>query len=169
MKKISHEKLKKALNYNEHTGIFIRSQKSLGRGKVGDVAGSVTNRGYVVISIFNTQVRAHRLAWFYVYGVFPDSIDHINGIKTDNRIKNLRNVSQQENTKNRALNKNNKSGVSGVRWVQSVSKWISRISVGGKHIGLGYFDNKFDAVAVRKSAEKQYKYHKNHGRNKELF
>lgn len=113
-----------------------------------------------------TSYKAHRLAWLYIYGEWPsDQIDHINHIRTDNRIKNLRDASSYENSKNQSIPKNNTSGVLGVGWNKLGRKWRSNISVNGKRLHLGCFDYFIVACAVRKEAELEYEYHENHGCN----
>jgi len=99
---ITVERLKELLNYNETTGAFTWkvTPKSY-RVAVGDVAGGVHSKGYIHIKIDGVTRFAHRLAWLYVFGSLPkQQIDHINRIKTDNRISNLRDVSATENNRN---------------------------------------------------------------------
>ena len=92
-------------------------------------------------------------------------IDHINGDPFDNRIDNLRLVTQRENSMNRRLSCNNKSGVIGVHYYSSRKQWQAQITSEGKKINLGRFDNFDDAVKVRKDAEIKYGFHENHGRD----
>ena len=108
---------------------------------------------------------AHRLAWLYVHGVWPkDQIDHINHVKTDNRMVNLREVTRSENQKNRTLNVGSKSGVAGVRWRKQMGKWESNIRVNGKDLYLGCYASKEKAIARREMANILHGYHENHGR-----
>ena len=100
----------------------------------------------------------------YVYGVVPIGIDHINGNSLDNRIKNLRNVPQTENTKNLKIPTSNTSGVHGVYWSKVRSKWIAGIGICGKTYNLGGFTDIKEAKKVRKDAEKEHGFHENHGR-----
>ena len=81
-------------------------------------------------------------------------IDHINGVKDDNRFKNLREATRTENIRNQKLPRvDNASGVAGVSWYKKYGKWVARIQVHGKRISLGYFSNLCDAVTARKAAE----------------
>ncbi len=91
-------------------------------------------------------------------------IDHINGDRGDNRISNLRVVTSTENNRNKAINKNNTSGVTGVTWSKSRRKWIAQIHIGKIGKALGGFDRVEDAIAARKNAETRYGFHENHGR-----
>lgn len=83
---MNQEILKLHLDYNQNTGVFIRRISLCNRVKIGDVAGNTNLQGYVAIRVLGKLYKAHRLAWLYVYGEFPRDIDHINGVKSDNRI-----------------------------------------------------------------------------------
>lgn len=99
---LKHSSLVEWLDYSAMTGEF-RWRYPKGKSGAGDVAGSETKFGYVVIGLCGASYFAHRLAWFYVHGVWPSiQIDHKNRIKTDNRIDNLRDVTAAINTQNRA-------------------------------------------------------------------
>lgn len=102
-------------------------------------------------------------------GTIPDGmqIDHINHNRLDNRLENLRLVCHNENSRNRSMNGNNTSKISGVHWDSRNNKWQARISVNGTRITLGHFSSLFDASCARKSAEKKFEYHNNHGRRAE--
>lgn len=109
----------------------------------------------------------HRLAWALQYGCWPDDqIDHINGDPEDNRIANLRVVSNAENQRNASRKATNTSGVTGVSWHRRDKIWHVNIRGGGKLRYLGSFRALDQAVAVRKAAEREYGYHSNHGRAK---
>lgn len=123
--------LKELLHYESETGVFYWLVSNSNRIKVGDVAGCVNPYGYVVIRIDGHLYRAHRLAWLYVYGNYPEGkqpfIDHINGNPSDNRITNLRCSSLAENQKNRKINSNNKSGVLGVSREKKETQYGTKI------------------------------------------
>ena len=99
---LTAEMLRSLLSYDPETGEF-RWRISRGRVSVGDIAGSHPNRvGYLRIMLGDVEYRAHRLAWLYIYGKWPELvIDHIDRNKTNNRIANLRDVSHAENMRNR--------------------------------------------------------------------
>ena len=162
---VTQESLKDIFSYNPDDGLFTRAKKTSASVFIGDIASCVNCNGYMVIRIEGVNYQAHRLAWLYMYGEWPDGqIDHINHDRTDNRLINLRTVSQQENTKNRSISSNNKSGITGVCWSKRWSNWRVQISNKKKNIALGHFSDKFEAVCARKSAENKYGYHTNHGR-----
>lgn len=122
--------------------------------------------GYKRGAVFTRHYRAHRIIWTMVHGNWPDDeIDHINGNRADNRISNLRSVGRVCNSQNAKRSSANTSGVTGVRWCKNRCKWEVQIMVNGRKVNLGRFVNKADAIAVRKSAERQHGFHANHGRS----
>ena len=163
---LTQARLKELLHYNPETGVF--TWKVTMRGvKLGSIAGGISCYKYTQIKLDGVQYKAHRLAWLYMAGGWPDQIDHINQVRTDNRWLNLRNVTQRENQKNKALRKDNATGLAGVSWHKINKKWMSHIKVDGKRIYLGYFTDKFEAICARLSANNKYGFHANHGRLKE--
>ena len=158
-------KARERFYYIPETGILTNRIGRSSRSKAGDVPGYIGRNGYQQIYVDGKIYYAHRLIWLHVHGAFPpEQIDHINGDRTDNRIENLRAVNNQENHRNERKSKNNTSGATGVFWAAKISKWRGQIRIGKKNIHLGVFDNWFDAVCARKSAEKKYGFHPNHGR-----
>ena len=126
---------------------------------------SLNSLGYFMGSILNRPYTAHRVIWAMHYGEWPKKqIDHINHNRADNRIINLRDVTAGENSRNMRKKPDNKSGVLGVYWNKSKNKWSAQIVVDGKQQYLGYFMCKKSAVICRKSAERAYGYHANHGK-----
>ena len=162
---ITQSELVETLKYNPETGHFIWKKKTCLKVVVGKLAGTINDRGYIVIAISKKLYRAHRLAWFYVHGVWPkDQIDHVNHVRTDNRLINLREASNQENSKNMSISKNNTSGVTGVSWSKEDRAWRAAIRANLKYIYLGQSKDKFEAICLRKSAENKYGFHANHGK-----
>jgi len=135
------EYLKQLLSYNQDTGDFFWLVKLSNRIKIGDVAGYVnTHDGYVYIKIDNKMRKAHRLAWLYMTGSFPEfNIDHINNIRSDNRFENLRSCTQSENMCNRGKTLKNTSGYKGVSLHSKTGKWRARIRKSGKTYSLGLY------------------------------
>ena len=125
----------------------------------------LAKHGYLVSNISKLPFYAHRAAWAIYHGVQPSGkLDHINGIRTDNRIINLREVTNAENARNMAISSANTSGVSGVYFHAQTGKWCVQISAYGRKVGLGLFTEKSDAIIARKAAERVLSYHPNHGR-----
>jgi hypothetical protein len=122
-------------------------------------------KGYRNGLIFKKVYSAHRIIWTMFYGAAPiNQIDHINGIRSDNRISNLRAVSSKENNMNRAIRSDNSSGYTGVYFVKKTCRWVCTISANGRLVHLGSFADKNDAITARKEAEAKYGFHPNHGR-----
>jgi hypothetical protein len=141
---LTAERLKNALSYDHETGVFTWLAFHGAYAKIGMVAGSKRKDGYLRIKIDQVEHSSHRLAWLYVHGEWPkDHIDHINGIRSDNRIENLRDVARSINALNKdyAYSSNKASGLLGVAWQPTIKKWRARISLHGKRISIkGSFD-----------------------------
>lgn len=161
---LTSERLKELLSYNSETGDFHWLVQR-GRAKKGDLAGCTNVYGYRQITIDQKQYRAHRLAWLYTHGEWPEGeIDHIEHDQLDNGINLLRDVPHRENQKNRKKNSNNTSGVVGVCFRPLKNKWKAQIGVDRKVKNLGEFTSFKEAVEARKEADVEYGYHKNHGK-----
>ena len=159
---ISHEELLELLDYNPETGEFrwrVNGRKRK-KGKLAGSKGGGRNGQYLRVKINYVAYYAHILAWFYVHGYWPENqIDHWDGDTVNNRIKNLREATNQQNQGNRKLNENNTSGYKGVVWFtndQGWSAWASRIWVNGRMLNLGYFDSKEDAALCYNEAALGY-------------
>ena len=153
---LTQKRLKEILVYNPETGVFGWSMSRSGVKK-GTNAGCDRGDGYIIIKIDYTLYLAHRLAWLYQNGSFPSGdIDHINRSRSDNRISNLREISNKCNAKNCKISKNNKSGVTGVTFYKPQKKWHARIKVNFEEFHLGYFKEFHKAVSARWEAEKKY-------------
>lgn len=155
---ITIERLKEVLRYDATSGRLTWLRRISPRLRVGGDAGSIAN-GYVRITIDGKSYMAHRLAWLYAYGAWPRQyIDHINGNRTDNRLFNLRDVSQTTNALNRCgPSKNNKIGYLGVCWMGGTNNaWTARISCNGKKKHLGYFKTPELAHQAYQKAKAEY-------------
>jgi len=131
----------------------------------GKEAGCVDQLGYRVVRLGKKNYKAHRLIWLYVHGRMPsDYIDHINGVKSDNRLSNLREVDSCANNQNKAMHHNSRSGVVGVTWDKKARKWRAHIRANKVGHYLGQYSDINEAIAVRRAAEKAYGFHPNHGR-----
>lgn len=144
---ITHQQLQEHLHYDPETGRFSRTTAVRG-SSVGPIHGKLDKKGYRIVGAFGTAFRAHRLAWFYVHGVWPTGqVDHINGVRDDNRIANLRDVSPSENQQNRrGPTRANKCGFLGVIFWQK--KWRARIKLNGRAIEIGMFGTPEEAHAA---------------------
>lgn len=175
--KLTPELLRQLIHFDEAGGKYFwrprplsmfvneRSQRSWHTKFCGKEAMTeIIPSGYRRVTIFGERLLAHRVVWAFHYGEWPHgSIDHINGIGTDNRVSNLRIVDHAENSRNCRLSSRNQSGVTGVSLRKATAKWYVRISQNGRVKRLGTFENKDDAIAARKAAEIEFGYHANHG------
>lgn len=173
---ITQEYLKECLTYDSETGIFTwlkrprkhfkteRAWKVFNSQYAGKPAGAKktdkkSRTSYLIIQIDGKNYRAHRLAWFYVHGKWPDNqIDHINGNGMDNRLENLRDVTHRQNQINSKTRRDNISGVKGVFWCKTYKKFRALIQINGKQKHLGLFSTLEAAAAARAAAELEHGY-----------
>ena len=151
-----YKKLHRELSYCSITGVL--KWKNTGTGRK-DRAGWTTYDGYRALKINLgivgecITILEHRAIWFMCTGFPPkNEIDHINRIRDDNRISNLRDVTASVNSQNKGLYKNNKSGHVGVTYRQDSNKWRATMSVNGKRKTIGCFNNMEDAIAAKLKA-----------------
>lgn len=153
---LTQAQLRARLRYDPETGYFF-ALHSVKQVPAGARAGSLSNKGYWRIKIGNREYSAHRLAWLYVHGEFPSgALDHINRVRDDNRIVNLRPASFVENGQNRGLARNNTSGYTGVTYNRTCRKWQASICVRGKHHHLGLHTSAELAAAAYAEAKKSF-------------
>lgn len=118
--------------------------------------------GYLHGSLCGVPVLAHRVAWVVAHGEWPDKIDHINGVRSDNRLRNLRSVTGKENSKNCRRHSRNKSGITGV-FLRADGRWMANIAVDCRTVYLGLYLTIEEAAAARQAAQRVLGFHKNHG------
>ena len=155
---VNQARLHELYDYDPTTGIFF--------SKTHGVTLKQKHKGYLVVELWHygkeKRFRLHTLAWVYYYGRWPHPmIDHINRIKTDNRICNLREVTVKQNCENRSFGYSKselpKSGFKGVHWIKASNKWKASIGHDRKVICLGLFDD--PAIAFSKYKEAAEKLH----------
>ena len=150
---LTQARLRELLSYDPETGIFTWRR---GNGKRTDIAGKTAGfdcNGYKYLCVDYQKYPAHRVAWFFVHGRWPNGeIDHINRVRNDNRMSNLREATHVQNTYNGPPRKRNTSGMVGVSWDPVNSKWRAHITVGGKMQDLGRFECLEDAAGARNLA-----------------
>lgn len=169
--KLDQKLLKKLVNYNPETGYFVRIAKLNKEHNVFScepfVPQSITPYGYYQINILGRPYTLHRLIFLYMTGRFPTAdVDHKNGNRLDNRWNNLREVTRQENLKNIGLRSTNTTGHIGVHLRTDTNKFHAYINHKGIKYSLGDYSKIQDAIRARLKAEKQFKFHENHGRRK---
>jgi hypothetical protein len=151
---LTHERLRELFSYNPETGLMTRLKPTAHRTKTGDVITRVEPLGYTVVQIDKKIYKVHRLAWLYMTGEWPKEIDHINGIRNDNRWCNLRKATRSQNQINGRIRSNNKTGYKGVS-IQS-GKYLAVLYVNKKAIRLGTFDTAELASEAYLSAAKMH-------------
>ena len=153
MSELNSTQVHDTLRYDQKTGNFFWLVNK-GKGKSGNIAGTTNADGYVIIRIGGKRYMAHRVAWFLVKGKMPDGdIDHINGVRNDNRIENLRDVSRAVNLQNQKKSRI-KNKYIGVTWDKATKKWKSQITVNYKHINIGRFNTEEEAYAAYLTAKR---------------
>ncbi|WP_030538355.1 HNH endonuclease, partial [Sphingobium sp. DC-2] len=174
----NHDVLRQLLRYNPETGELFWIERGLnffpdkrawawwnGRNAGNRVSSATGKTGYLLVKIFAKRYLAHRVAWAVHYAERPPiQIDHINGIRHDNRIGNLRSVTAVDNQRNMKRSVRNTSGVTGVCYNARRKMWSAYISFNGAQHKLGLFSTLQEAASVRRAAEVAHDYHKNHGR-----
>lgn len=137
---LTAERVRELFLYDPETGVFTRRVGRRAGTKAGDIAGGIKPNGYRVIWI-GANYMAHRLAWLYVHGTWPEGqIDHINRVRDDNRIANLRSVACAENIQNRDRQGNNVSGFKGVFRAKGNRRWTAQITANGVQMHLGTYE-----------------------------
>lgn len=163
-----HDILKETLSYDKETGLFTwlvrplrhfnnkHAMNSFNSIKPGSEAGTENNNGYIAIEILGNVYLGHRLAWFMEHGYWPkNNIDHIDGNKSNNKIKNLREATGSENIQNlKKAMSNNKLGVLGVFYNKKSCKYQAQIGLNGKVTILGLFDSVDEASNAYISAKR---------------
>jgi hypothetical protein len=151
---ITAAQLREVLDYDPETGVFTR-RKAHNHLPAGRVVGTIDSHGYLVVRLDGVLWKAHRLAWLYAHGTAPaGEIDHINGVRFDNRLKNLRDVSASVNSQNRGrAYVRSKSGVIGVS--KNRRQWRAQICVRGEIIELGNYKTLEQASEVYLDAKRR--------------
>ena len=151
---LSADRLKELLSYEPSSGRFFWLASPNNRIRVGQEAGALSAEGYLQISVDGRRYSAHRLAWLAHYGRWPDqSIDHIDGDKTNNRINNLRDVCQSQNMQNlRSANRDSRTGILGVTKVGT--RWKAQMGVDGKQVFLGLYQTPEEAHTAYVAAKR---------------
>lgn len=136
---ITHTELLSLVSYDPLTGVFIRRN-------TGKITGYKNKDGYLQIRLNNKLYYAHRLAWFYIHGVWATFVDHRENPRSNNKITNLRDSTRRQNNRNSKPKCTNTSGFKGVSLHKALGKWEAGITVDLQKIVLGYFTDPLDAA-----------------------
>lgn len=182
MKKLDQKYLNECFSYNKDTGLLswktrpehhfkLKRNASVFNSKYPKTIAchKKLSKGwpYRAVKYKGGSMSAHRVIFVMLYGNYDNKeIDHVNGDSADNRLCNLRLASSSENQRNRAIGKNNTSGVLGVSWCKRRKKWCVGIakSIGARTSTIGRFNDLEFAELVAQEAREKYGYHNNHGR-----
>jgi hypothetical protein len=154
---LTADRVRELLAYSPDTGIFTRRISLSPRSHVGKQAGSRSSSGYLQIRVDSTRYLAHRLAWLHTFGVWPNGvIDHINGVKNDNRLANLRDVAPYVNSQNQKIAQSrNMSGLLGAHYQARSDRYLAHIVVDGTKKHLGSFETAEQAHAAYIEAKRR--------------
>jgi hypothetical protein len=148
----SQDRLKELFDYKKD-GFLVR-KINVAQTKTGDIAGSANSNGYIETQVDRIRCLMHRIIWIYHNGYNAENqIDHINRNRSDNRIENLREVTQTCNNRNTGNHVTNKSGVKGVHWSSHKGKWHVQISINNRVKYIGRWSDFNEAVLARLSVE----------------
>ena len=163
---LTQDLIAKVLKYDALSGTLIwisnlHSKRAIPNSRAGSL---VKSTGYRNISLFGRTYLEHQLIWFICNGVWPSGqIDHINQIRDDNRIVNLRDVSKADNARNRSRNPNSKLGEHGIWYNMRTRKYVAEITLNGKKVYQKSFDDVEQAITERRAKSLELGFHTNHG------
>ena len=153
---LTQQELKELLHYEPLTGVFTRRTATANCVQAGDIAGTKETTGYIRLRVLNKKYLAHRLAWLYVYGEWPSKhLDHINGVRDDNCIANLREATPRENSQNTKKRHGARCRLKGVRVYKG--RFLAQICTRGKNLHIGCYNTEEEAhAAYMAAAEKEF-------------
>lgn len=152
----SVERLREVIEYDAITGVMVWKVDMAGRKTAGTVAGHVSQHGYRIVQIDGQAYPAHRIAFTIYFGRSPKQfLDHINCVRDDNRIENLREADAAQNARNSQISVRNKTGIKGVSLRVKTQRWVAQIRLNRKNITLGEFKDIEDAKAAYQAASKK--------------
>lgn len=150
------ERVRELFDYDPQTGLLARRKRIRGARHDRPV-GTPNSYGHLICRVDYTIYYVHRIIWLHFYGEPPPQlIDHINGVRDDNRIRNLRPADFTGNSRNRGIQRNNTTGFKGVHFSKADGKFKSAIKVGGKKLHLGFFDTAEAASSAYAVASQRY-------------
>ena len=170
MLELRYEEVARLFTYDRETGVLYWRIKNRTTTRLKYVAGTYRGAkdGYRQVGIKGKIYQEHRIIMMLCFGHIPENaeIDHINHVRDDNRLVNLRFVTGSENRRNQSVSSKNTSGVTGVHFAKANKKYRARIRVNREFIHLGYFDTLEEAAEARRQADRKYKFNNNHGKGR---
>lgn len=151
--KLSASEARRLFSYDPETGVIKRLVTASNNAKVGSAVGTPHNKGYLVVDVGGKPYLVHRLAWLIHTGDWPEhTIDHLNGVRSDNRFANLRDIPQRLNSQNRHGTWS-KTGFAGVS--PNGDRFRAKLKTDGRYLCLGTFDTPEEAHAVYVAAKRR--------------
>ena len=166
---LTFERANELFKYEPETGMLIRKVTTgNNRFHAGTTAGCSSPDGYLRVRADKVLYMVHRVCYLLAYGSLPDDmqVDHINHVRNDNRLVNLRFVTHGGNMRNKSVSSKNTSGVTGVCFLKARKKYMAQIRVDGENIFLGRFETLEEAAAARAEANLKFKFNDNHGKGR---
>ena len=151
---MTQEELKELFEYKD--GHLLAKVKYYPNTRIGVPIGGINALGYVQTSVHNKKYYLHRLIFLYHHGFLPESVDHVDGDRSNNRIENLRAASLHQNNYNVKTPKTNKSGVKNVHWNKKNNNWNVTLAANNKSMYFGSFDDLELAALVAEEARNLY-------------
>lgn len=173
MLELRYEEVARLFTYDRETGVLywrIRNRNTIRRNYVaGSIKGA--KEGYRRVGIKGKIYKEHRIITMLCFGHIPENaeIDHINHVRDDNRLANLRFVTGSDNRKNQSVSSKNTTGVTGVYFSKARKKYVAQISVDWETIYLGMFDTLEGAAEARRQADKEFNFNNNHGKGRARY
>jgi hypothetical protein len=155
--------------YDYETGVlYWRRRVNSHVPKTLEAGAQNKSNGYLYVKVHGRNYLVHRVVMLMCYGFYGEGleVDHINHVRDDNRLANLRFVTRTENMRNRSVSGKNTSGVMGVCFSKARKKYMAQIRVDGENIFLGRFETLEEAAAARAEANLKYKFNNNHGKGR---
>ena len=168
MLELRYEEVARLFTYDRETGVlYWRWRVSNRVPKTLEAGTQNKSNGYLYVQVHGRRYRVHRVVMLMCYGFYGEGleVDHINHVRNDNRLVNLRFVTHRGNMRNQSVSKNT-SGVTGVFFSKARKKYIAQIEVNRKAIYLGMFDTLEEAAAARAEANLKFNFHNNHGKGR---
>mgnify|MGYP001442142522 CR=1 FL=1 len=155
--------------YDYETGVLYWRRRNSNRvPKTLEAGTQKKSSGYLYVRVHGRDYLVHRIVMLMCYGFYGEGleVDHINHVRNDNRLCNLRFVTRSENNKNQSLSSRSTTGVTGVSFFKVRKKYTAHIGVNREFIHLGYFDTLEEAAEARRQADRKFNFNNNHGKGR---
>ena len=169
MLELRYEEVARLFTYDRETGVLYWRRRVNSRvPKTLEAGAQNKSSGYLYVKVHGRRYLVHRVVMLMCYGFYGEGleVDHINHVRNDNRLVNLRFVTHGENMRNKSVSSKSTTGVTGVDFSKAHKKYRARIRVNREFIHLGYFYTLEEAAAARAEANLKFNFHNNHGKGR---